>query len=137
MRLSVFTITTACIVFAWASYLHTYYLHYKYRYSWDWNEHVTLVSQFITQKYPDHSGRYVIEGDPRNIIYIKFFNASQSKKNDESKYIFVSSDSPTLLQNGDIVAISGWKGTPGELKDVTELKMMNNSIGYKVGKYQK
>lgn len=118
------------------TYLHVYYQHYKYRTSWDWNEDKTRLAEYLaSQNYPENQ-KYIVEAGNIDMIYFKFFNAAYNKPFNETNYLFISGQSSVVPQNGDIVAISGWKGTPDQLKDAKELTMYNKSIGYKVGVWQ-
>ncbi|MDQ3098777.1 MAG: glycosyltransferase family 39 protein [bacterium] len=125
------------IIFAYSlfTYVHVYYNHYVYKTSWDWNENKSLVAQALVTSYPD-ANKILIETDPESIIYIKFFNASRNRTTDISRYYLTTDLSQVRPQDGDIVAINGWKGTPEQLKNVTELKMLNSSIGFKVGEWK-
>jgi len=129
-------IISLIFIYSTWSYLHSYYIHYANKSSWDWNEQETLLAEYLTQQNPQ-SNRIIIESSPINIIYIKFFNASKSRETQTQNYIYTQNFQDIDLQNGDTIAISGWKGTPDNLKNTAELKMQNNSIGYKVGTYQK
>jgi len=137
---SPFRIATVSLIFlaslySVATYLHVYYQHYKFRTSWDWNEDKTKLAEYLAT-IPEGKQKFIIEGSAQDMIYIKFFNASKNKETKEQKYIFTDKTSTANPQNGDIVAISGWKGTPEELKNVHEIKLLNNSIGHKVGRWE-
>jgi 4-amino-4-deoxy-L-arabinose transferase-like glycosyltransferase len=131
------TLVTITTTYAFTSYLHVYYRHYAYKTSWDWNENDTLLGEYLAKTYPNTHQAVVIESDPKNLIYIKFFNAQQGRTVDTTKYLFVKNIPEEQLQGGEIVAINGWKGTPEHMQNVQELKMLNNSIGYKVGEWRK
>jgi 4-amino-4-deoxy-L-arabinose transferase-like glycosyltransferase len=131
-KLLSFFLFSLIFLFSVYSYLHVYYIHYSVRNSWDWNEQETVLADYITSNYPQ-ANRVILEDQPINAIYIKFFSASKKLSDSPTQYIYSANAQDVELQDGDIVAISGWKGTPGELKEVKELKMLNNSVGYKVG----
>lgn len=136
-RLSFSVLLILTTLYAVASHLHIYYNHYAYKTSWDWNENDTLLAQYLAKKYPNPQLPIVIEGDTNRIIYIRFFNAELGRQTDPSKYYYVQSMPTEELQDGQVIAITGWKGTPDNLHEVKELKMVNNSIGYKVGVWKK
>jgi hypothetical protein len=121
-------------IYSALAYLHTYYQHYKYSTSWVWNEHTTLLAEYITQI--DTTNNIVIEAPPKTIEYIKFFNATNNKQTELTRYTFIDEDKPVVAKNGDIVAIAGWKGTPSELKNIHEIKLLNGAIAFKVGVFE-
>ncbi len=121
--------------FSFVTYLHVYYKHYVYKTSWDWAENQTLLGEVIARDYSTKK-KILIEADPKTMEYIRFFNASQNNFTKDSRYIFYTESAPIKPQNGDIVVINGWKGTPDQFKYPQELKMSNNSIGFKIGEWQ-
>lgn len=128
-------IISICFIYSFITYMHVYYKHYIYKSSWDWDEDKTLLAQSLASDYQD-SRHIFIEGLPHNIIYIKYFNAVHNQPTDSSKYVFFQDQNQINPQNGDVVGIIGWKGTPGQLQNVKEIIMQNNSIGYKVGEWK-
>ncbi len=133
-----YTAGSICFIFFAYSvftYLHVYFKHYAYKSSWDWDEDKTVLGQTLATEYAK-APRIYIETAEQNQIYLKFFTASQGQAFIRSRYIFFSNMDEISPQNGDIVAINGWKGTPEQLSGVKELKMRNNSIGFKVGEWR-
>lgn len=130
--------TTLILIFyayAITSYMHVYFNHYTKKSSWDWDENKTLLAKVLATQYP-LAPRVVIESEPQTLIFVKFYNATQNRTTDISKYVFYPKLTESNLISGDIVAINGWKGTPDQLKNVTNITMSNQSIGFKVGEWK-
>ncbi len=134
LKYSTLLLVTTFFLYSVFTYLHVYYWHYVYKTSWDWDENITLLGNSLASDYPN-AQRVLIDADPKSLIYIKFFNASREHNIIDSRYQFYIESSQMSPQQGDIIALNGWKGTPSQLKNVRELKMLNNSIGFKIGEW--
>ncbi|MDQ3239614.1 MAG: glycosyltransferase family 39 protein [bacterium] len=121
--------------YSFISYTHIYYKHYPLKSSWDWNEESTIVAQHITSNYSNNQ-RVVIECDPGVLTkYLKFYSTNSNHTNDTINYVLVKNLNETQINNGDIVAIYGFRDPPPALKNYNSLTMNNQAIAYKVGKW--
>jgi 4-amino-4-deoxy-L-arabinose transferase-like glycosyltransferase len=127
------SVCSLVLIFSFATYLHVYYGHYPTKTAWDWNEDKTLLGKYLAENNIQANKIYIEAEIIDTPIFIKFFNATLNKSYDQSKYIYFNNLSEVAPEDGDMVIINGWKGTPGNLTNVQNLTISNDSIAYKVG----